>query len=106
MVSPPRWGWIRLPCPAAGAGGGVARWAALNRQTGRRLSAVLPVHVFGHPAGGMSLRQVADTWGFLVEDAAGALGSWRGETHCGLFGAVGTLSFNGNRLITTGGSGA
>lgn len=79
----------------------------LNRQTGRRLAAVLPVHVFGHPADGMALRQVADAWGLpLVEDAAEALGSWRGESHCGLFGVVGTLSFNGNKLITTGGGGA
>jgi len=79
----------------------------LNRQTDRRLAAVLPVHVFGHPADGMALRQVADAWGLpLVEDAAEALGSWRGDTHCGLFGAVGTLSFNGNKLITTGGGGA
>ena len=79
----------------------------LNRQTGRRLAAVLPVHVFGHPADVMALRQVADAWGLpLVEDAAEALGSWRGDTHCGLFGAVGTLSFNGNKLITTGGGGA
>lgn len=79
----------------------------INRQTGRRLAAVLPVHVFGHPADGMALRRVADAWGLpLVEDAAEALGSWRGDTHCGLFGAVGTLSFNGNKLITTGGGGA
>ncbi|MBW0180976.1 MAG: LegC family aminotransferase [Vulcanococcus sp.] len=79
----------------------------LNRQTGRRLAAVLPVHMFGHPANGMALRQVADAWGLpMVEDAAEALGSWRGDTHCGLFGAVGTLSFNGNKLITTGGGGA
>ena len=88
----------------------VAEWRdgqLLNRQTGRRLAALLPVHVFGHPADGMALRQVADTWGLpLVEDAAEALGSWRGDTHCGLFGAVGTLSFNGNKLITTGGGGA
>jgi len=79
----------------------------LNRKTGRRLAAVLPVHVFGNPADGVALRQVADAWGLpLVEDAAEALGSWRGSTHCGLFGAVGTLSFNGNKLITTGGGGA
>ena len=79
----------------------------INRETGRRLAAVVPVHVFGHPAYGAELRQVADTWGLpLVEDAAEALGSWRGRTHCGLFGAVGTLSFNGNKLITTGGGGA
>ena len=79
----------------------------LNRETGRRLAAVVPVHVFGHPADGPALRAVADAWGLpLVEDAAEALGSWRGDTHCGLFGAVGTLSFNGNKLITTGGGGA
>ena len=78
-----------------------------NRETGRRLAAVVPVHVFGHPANGMGLRQVADAWGLpLVEDAAEALGSWRGSTHCGLFGEIGTLSFNGNKLITTGGGGA
>jgi perosamine synthetase len=79
----------------------------LNTHTGRRLAAVLPVHVFGHPADGIALRKVADAWGLpLVEDAAEALGSWRGDTHCGLFGAVGILSFNGNKLITTGGGGA
>ena len=79
----------------------------LNKQTGRRLAAVLPVHVFGHPADGEALRQVADAWGLpMVEDAAEALGSWRGHTHCGLFGCMGTLSFNGNKLITTGGGGA
>lgn len=78
-----------------------------NRETGRRIAAVLPVHVFGNPADSISLLQVADFWGLpLVEDAAEALGSWREDTHCGLFGAVGTLSFNGNKLITTGGGGA
>ena len=79
----------------------------LNRETGRRIAAVLPVHVFGHPADTVQLRSVADSWGLpLVEDAAEALGSWRLSTHCGLFGSVGTLSFNGNKLITTGGGGA
>jgi len=77
-----------------------------NRSTGRRLAAVLPVHVFGHPAPIQELRAVAEAWGLpLVEDAAEALGSWSDGTHCGLFGAVGTLSFNGNKLITTGGGG-
>lgn len=79
----------------------------LNRRTGRRLAALLPVHVFGHPADAIKLRKVADAWNLpMVEDAAEALASWRGGTHCGLFGAVGTLSFNGNKLITTGGGGA
>jgi perosamine synthetase len=79
----------------------------VNRESGRRIAAVLPVHVFGHPAEVNQLRAVADAWGLpLVEDAAEALASWRNGTHCGLFGAVGALSFNGNKLITTGGGGA
>ncbi len=79
----------------------------INGESGRRIAAVLPVHVFGHPAEVAKIHSVADKWGLpLVEDAAEALGSWRNDTHCGLFGAVGTLSFNGNKLITTGGGGA
>ncbi len=79
----------------------------VNKETGRRIAAVLPVHIFGHPAQVDELLKVADTWGLpLVEDAAEALASWRGDVHCGLFGSVGTLSFNGNKLITTGGGGA
>ena len=79
----------------------------VNRETGRRIAAVLPVHVFGNPAAVEKLRTVADAWGLpMVEDAAEALASWRHSTHCGLFGSVGTLSFNGNKLITTGGGGA
>lgn len=88
----------------------VSRWKngqLINTHTGRRLAAVLPVHVFGFPADALALRQVAGSWDLpLVEDAAEALGSWRQDTHCGLFGSVGTLSFNGNKLITTGGGGA
>ena len=99
-------------CPAALAARleGVAERRAgrvVNKETGRRIAAVLPVHVFGHPAEAESLRAVADAWGLpMVEDAAEALASWRHGTHCGLFGSVGSLSFNGNKLITTGGGGA
>ena len=92
----------RLEAVAERRDGGV-----FNRRTGRRLAAVLPVHVFGHPSRIKEVRTVADDWGLpLVEDAAEALGSWSDGIHCGLFGAVGTLSFNGNKLITTGGGGA
>ena len=78
-----------------------------NRETGRRIAAVLPVHVFGHPADVDQLKRVADSWGLpMVEDAAEALGSFRSGIHCGLFGSIGTLSFNGNKLVTTGGGGA
>lgn len=79
----------------------------INSETGRRIAALLPVHVFGHPADVVQLRSIADCWGIpMVEDAAEALSSFRGGIHCGLFGSVGTVSFNGNKLITTGGGGA
>ncbi len=83
----------------------------INRETGRRIRAMVLVHVFGHPANAPALSAIANQWNLpLIEDAAEALGSWRNhcgeETHCGLFGDIGTLSFNGNKLITTGGGGA
>ena len=88
----------------------VAEWQdgrIVNRETGRRIAAVLPVHVFGHPADMNQLRSVADDWKLpLIEDAAEALGSFRNGTHCGLFGSIGIFSFNGNKLVTTGGGGA
>jgi len=79
----------------------------INRNSGRRIAAILPVHVFGMPAAIEPILAIARAWDLpVIEDAAEALGSWRGGTHCGLFGSVGTLSFNGNKLITTGGGGA
>src|SRR5262245_10847909 len=79
----------------------------VNRLTGRPVSAVVVMHAFGHPAKIERLADVCARHGLpLVEDAAEALGStWRGR-HCGTFGAVGTLSFNGNKVVTTGGGGA
>ncbi|WP_320667171.1 LegC family aminotransferase [Prochlorococcus sp. MIT 1307] len=82
-----------------------------NRDTGRRIAAILPVHLFGNPSKIIELKRIAFEWELpLVEDAAEALGSWSKESnkyiHCGLFGAVGILSFNGNKIITTGGGGA
>ena len=75
-------------------------------QSGRRIAAVLPVHVFGHPAEVNRLRGYAIPGDYRWLRMLQALASWREGTHCGLFGAVGTLSFNGNKLITTGGGGA
>jgi dTDP-4-amino-4,6-dideoxygalactose transaminase len=54
-----------------------------------------------------ALLTVAVKWGIrVVEDAAEGLSAYRGERHCGTFGEVGTLSFNGNKVVTTGGGGA
>ena len=78
-----------------------------NRQTGRRLAAVVPMHVFGLPLDMAEILRVADKWNLLVvEDAAESLGSYIGRQHTGTFGKLGILSFNGNKVITTGGGGA
>jgi perosamine synthetase len=78
-----------------------------NRITGARISAVLPVHIFGHMVDMDALNEVAARFHLpVVEDAAEAIGSCDRGMHAGTRGAVGTLSFNGNKTITTGGGGA
>jgi len=78
-----------------------------NRQTGRRISALVPMHTFGHPCDMDGLLAVAHDYRLaLVEDAAESLGSFYQGQHTGTFGLLGTLSFNGNKIITTGGGGA
>ena len=78
-----------------------------NRETGRMVKAVLPMHCFGLPLDIDAVMAVAADWGLVaVEDAAEALGSWVGDRHCGAIAPLGTLSFNGNKIITTGGGGA
>lgn len=79
----------------------------VNRETGATIRAVVPMHVFGHPVDLEGLSQVAQGWGLqIVEDAAEALGSsYRGRA-CGGLGRVGAVSFNGNKIVTTGGGGA
>lgn len=78
-----------------------------NKQTGRRIAAIVPMHTFGFPVDLDPLIQIARDWGLpLVEDAAESLGSTYKGKHTGLFGLLGTLSFNGNKIVTTGGGGA
>lgn len=78
-----------------------------NRFTGRRIRALVPMHTFGHPCDMDGLMAVAHDHGLiLVEDAAESLGSRYGGCHTGTFGLMGTFSFNGNKVITTGGGGA
>ena len=68
--------------------------------------ACVPMHTFGHPADLDGLLRVTRAWNIiLVEDAAESLGSLYHGQHTGTFGAMGTLSFNGNKIITTGGGG-
>lgn len=78
-----------------------------NRLTGRTIRALVVVHVLGHVAEMAALREVADRHGLkLIEDAAEALGSFRDDRHAGHWGDLTALSFNGNKIITTGGGGA
>ena len=73
---------------------------------GKAIRACVPMHTFGHPADLDGLCQVSRRWNIhLVEDAAESLGSFYKGQHTGTFGSLGTLSFNGNKIMTTGGGG-
>lgn len=77
-----------------------------TRSGGRTIRACLPMHTFGHPADLDGLLSVCAKWNIaLVEDAAESLGSQYKGRHTGTLGLLGTLSFNGNKIITTGGGG-
>jgi perosamine synthetase len=78
-----------------------------NRRTGRRIRAIVPMHTFGHPVDMDALMPVADGHRLaVIEDATEALGSTYKGRLAGSLGQMGTLSFNGNKIITTGGGGA
>lgn len=77
-----------------------------NTKTGRTIKAVVPMHTFGMPVRVEELQRVCARFNLkLIEDAAESLGSYRNGQHTGTFGWMGTLSFNGNKIITTGGGG-
>ena len=79
----------------------------VNRRTGKIIRALVPMHTFGHPVDIDRLLSVAHDFHLvLIEDAAESLGSNVNGRHTGTFGLMGTLSFNGNKTITTGGGGA
>ncbi len=78
----------------------------IDKATGKRIAACLPVHTFGHPARIDGILEVCRKYNLpVVEDAAEALGSRYGGHHVGTFGDMGILSFNGNKAVTTGGGG-
>lgn len=79
---------------------------AYNRATGRRVAACVPMHTFGFPLRIAEIAAICSDYMIpVVEDAAESLGSYVGGRHTGTFGALATLSFNGNKVITTGGGG-
>jgi perosamine synthetase len=79
----------------------------LNKKTGRPIRAVVPMHTFGHPVDLDPLIETCQRFGLvMVEDAAESLGSYYKGRHTGTFGRLASLSFNGNKIVTTGGGGA
>lgn len=77
------------------------------KASGERVSSCVPMHTFGLPCRIREICDICRRWGIaVVEDAAEALGSLTEGVHCGSFGLFGTLSFNGNKIVTTGGGGA
>ena len=77
-----------------------------HKKNSKRIKAVVPMHTFGHPVELDELLAVCQKWQLcLVEDAAESLGSFYKGKHTGTFGDFSALSFNGNKIITTGGGG-
>lgn len=78
-----------------------------NKSTGRIIRALVPMHAFGHPSKIDELCQLAEDFKLVVvEDSAESLGSTFQNRHTGTFGLLGAISFNGNKIATTGGGGA
>jgi perosamine synthetase len=77
-----------------------------NKTSGKKISACIPMHTFGFPCRIAEIAEICSDWDIaLVEDAAESLGSYVGGRHTGTFASMATLSFNGNKVITTGGGG-
>jgi perosamine synthetase len=79
----------------------------INRETGRRIAAITPMHTFGHPVDMDGITAIARDWDIaVVEDAAESLGSTYKGHAVGSKARLAALSFNGNKIVTTGGGGA
>ena len=79
----------------------------INKITGRKIKAIIPVHIFGHPFNTVELLKIAKEFNLtIIEDAAEAIGSYVKGQHVGCFGKIGVLSFNGNKIVTCGAGGA
>ncbi len=79
----------------------------INKKTKRTIKAIIPVHIFGHPCKIDEIIALSKEFKLkVIEDAAESLGSFYKNKHTGTFANIGILSFNGNKIITTGGGGA
>lgn len=80
--------------------------SCFNKKTKRRIKACIPMHTFGFACKIDEIKEICDRYNIvLIEDAAEALGSYYKGKHLGTYGKLGVISFNGNKIITTGGGG-
>jgi dTDP-4-amino-4,6-dideoxygalactose transaminase len=78
----------------------------INKTTNKIIKACVPMHTFGHSCKIQEIKHICNTWCIaLVEDSAESLGSYYKNKHTGTFGKIGAFSFNGNKIITSGGGG-
>ena len=79
---------------------------SVYKENGRAIKAIMPVHVLGNMCDMQKLMEIAERFKLtIIEDSTEALGSYFNGKHAGTFGLMGTLSYNGNKIITTGGGG-
>jgi len=84
----------------------VEKHQCVNKVTGKIIKACVPMHTFGHPCRIDEIQSICKQWNItLVEDSAESLGSFYHNKHTGTFGDLGVMSFNGNKIITSGGGG-
>jgi perosamine synthetase len=78
----------------------------INKKTNKVIKACVPMHSYGHPCKIDKIKRICNKYNiFLIEDAAESLGSLYKKKHTGTFGQLGAFSFNGNKIITSGGGG-
>jgi len=84
----------------------ISNGQCINKKNGKIIRACVPMHTFGHPCRIDEIKAICDAYNIvLVEDAAESLGSYYKGKHTGTFGQIGAISFNGNKIITSGGGG-
>jgi perosamine synthetase len=81
-------------------------WYSYRKSDGKRIFAIMPVHVLGNIGDMEHLQEIANTYHLeIIEDSTEALGSYHNRKHAGTFGKFGVFSFNGNKIISSGGGG-
>ena len=81
-------------------------FGTINKNTGKKISACVPMHTFGFPCRIDQISKICSEWNIVVvEDSAESLGSYIGKQHTGSYSKMSFFSFNGNKIITTGGGG-